>query len=168
MIFNLNKIKTHVLLLFIVSLFSSCNKEATFIEKTAYQKSDAKNILQVQKPNFKTLNGSKIGYLNGWYWFDVLLKPQKKGTELVFSIEGNTIDFIEVYQDAKKIIDLEKNIDPNGLAFKFTYKTASNYYFKVHFTKHVDFPIKVFYLNDYYLNKKLNYLKNGWYYGFVL
>jgi DNA-binding CsgD family transcriptional regulator len=137
------------------------------IDKISYLKSDSQNIDLEIKDNFKNLEGSKLGYQNGWYWFNVNIKPQNKDVDLIFEIEGNTIDFIEIYQNSKKITDQKNNLNPTGLAFKITPNNNTQYYFKVHFTKHVDFPLALTTAYNYYLNQKLYHLKNGWYYGFV-
>ncbi|WP_139957485.1 7TM diverse intracellular signaling domain-containing protein [Flavicella sediminum] len=162
--------RRHVCLyLLIISLFCiSCTKQTknSFAE-LAFIQDENFDENTIQKQEFKVLTTSRLGYKNGWYWFKISKKPDS--IPLIFSLEGNTIDKIEVYHENVKISDHSHTIDPTNLALKIP-PTSHNatYYVKSHFTKHVDFPLKIYSEDSYFRNKNQYYFVNGSYYGFVI
>lgn len=154
--------------LLLISFFCiSCTKTDNALQsKISYVYDQGFEISDIQDQNFKTLKSSRLGYKNGWYWFKVSVK--QSSIPLIFNIEGNTIDTIEVYTNTIKIADNNNNIDPTNLALKVLPSNVNTYYIKAHFTKQVDFPLKIYSEVTYFFNKRVYYLINGGYYGFVI
>jgi DNA-binding CsgD family transcriptional regulator len=153
-------------------LNSKCygQEKEDLIDAISYtQDFDKKLTIQtISSTNFTKLEDPKLGYKNGTYWFKALLKPFTKGQLLVFEIEGNTIDEIEIFSNQKKIATINDKLETANLTFEVLHKTKKPYYFKVHFQKQVLFPLKVYNQKTYFTNQQLFYFKNGLYYGFVL
>ncbi len=148
-------------------LLTSCTpQEINGIEEIAYIKDSNFSLDSIQNKKLTPLQNSRLGHKNGWYWFKTTLAPQT--TPLILEINGNTIDAVEVFNASKKITDYTKNIAPTGLALKIPNSDTNTYYIKTHFTKHVDFPLKLYTEETYFLKESIRYLKNGGYYGFAL
>lgn len=164
----MNSLKKHFLVGLLICLFCvSCTKKNENLLKSISYIEDSNFVnTTIQEQNFKPLNNPRLGPKNGWYWFKVLTKSDS--IPLIFTVEGNSIDRIEVYHQNQKISDLKNNVDPTNVALKVFPSNDNCYFFKVHFAKQVNFPLKVHAEDAYFFHKRSYFLINGVYYGVVI
>ncbi len=138
------------------------------IKEISYIKDKLFDIETVSLQNFQTLNDSKIGIDNGYYWFKVVLQPNESLEDLNFNCKESTINFIEVYNNAKRIASTIDNIGLTNLVLKIKNQKTTTYYLKINFPNQVHFPLSVYPLKKQHQLEAVNLFKIGWYYGFVM
>ena len=179
-IFSFDLIKPILFLLFLttttfINATSSSSEEKTpnqtLIVKILYIEdfNHTFNEISIKNQLFKILKEPRLGYKNGSYWFKVQLNPSILNEQkLIFEIEGNTINKLEIFGNHKKIASLNNRLNTPNLAIEISHNKNATYYIKVHFQKHAYFPLKVSKKEVFFENEKINYLKNGLFYGFVI
>lgn len=123
-------------------------------------------IKTIEHQKFLKLESPNLGFKNGVYWFKVQINDSIQANKLVFNLTRNNIDDIVIYNDQKEVafVLLEKTTP--SLLIKP--QKNNTYFLKVRFDKQVFFDLKIDTFQIAQLNSKLNFLKNGTYYGLVL
>lgn len=125
------------------------------------------NKNSVKQQTFKQLIDPKIGYKNGTYWFKVMVDSTLIGKKIVFTIDGNTIEKVTLYNQDKQLNFVENNLKNHQYKFNTTQNNSLEYYFKIHFQKNAFFPLKIDTEEAYQQNTNRFYLTTGLYYGFA-
>lgn len=150
-------------------LLSSCADQSNddIVRNVSYTAQGDLDINAVKNVNFTSLSDPKLGYKNGWYWFKVELDTVFEKDNIVFSIEGNTIDSIQIYNEVKDITQDMERLTTRSHSYKID-QVYNTYYLHVHFNKQVYFPINIYTLEDYYQLENRFLFVNGLFYGFVI
>jgi DNA-binding CsgD family transcriptional regulator len=167
------KIKYFFLVLFFLSIYScqkSKNEDFFLVDKLSYLEdfNQELNIETISNQPFIKLKDPKLGHKNGWYWFKIELKSSLKKDKLIFDLKGNTIDSYLLFNNQTQILSSENRLTLSSYSYKVAPSDSNTYYAKVHFKKHVFFPLNVYYLDDYYIKENTSFFIDGLFYGFVI
>jgi DNA-binding CsgD family transcriptional regulator len=142
-------------------------KEVGFIKNISFLKDEKFDFPNIKKQKFTTTNTSKISVINGMYWFKIELKKSASKKNIIIQIDESSIDFIELYNNSKKISDLTNNLGLTNIVLNVKKTEATTYYIKVNFPIQVHFPLSVLTKEQQHKNSLTYLFNNGWYYGLV-
>lgn len=173
-----------IFVILIVCFFSpimACAEQGVEYKLSYFQqKKEPTSIDNILNEKFKKIpNSHSLGFENGDYWFKLTVDQYSENSSYVIYVPTHNISKIDLYQVNENQMEFvahsgnrlqreDLNVDYKFPAFRLEFLETGAYYFKVHFPKEANFPLKIKSENEFFKDALFNQSIIFLYYGTCL